>query len=164
MIIRSWACLNRHCLHQWDGDGDHPPCPRCRGIRVKWVPRPVAILSAKTKQVDATVAQLTATYGDKNYRSPVRHERVAPRVNPIATPGKTMRFEPKGMAGWAADLPLDAAGNPAAICSPTGVTAKLPISADRLGTRVQVAKNSPSATGSVPKYEARYQPPGGIPK
>lgn len=162
MIIRTWACLNRHCLNVFDGDTDFPPCTACGGIRVKWVPRPVAILSEKTKQVDKTVAQLTATYGDKNYRSPRRHESTAPKLNPAVVPGKTRRFEPAGMAGWAADLPLDAAGNPVAICAPTGVTAKLPIA--QTGQKVPMSKASPGPTGSTPRYEASYRPPGGVPK
>lgn len=160
MIIRSWACLNRHCINQFDGEGEFPPCPKCGGMRVKWVPRPVAIRSAKTTQIDRTVAQLTATYGDKDYRSPRRHESVAPKINPATTPGKTRRFEP--MTGWAVDLPLDAAGNPASICAPTGVTAKLPIAADKLGTRTPLDKRSASPTGAVPIYEGRHNPPGGI--
>ncbi len=147
-------------MNVWDGEGDHPPCVRCGGIRVKWVPRAVAIRSERTKEIDRTVSQLTATYGDKNYRSPRRHESTAPKVNPVATPGKTRRFEP--MTGWAVDLPLDAAGNPASICAPTGVTAKLPIAADKLGTRTPVDKRSASPTGAVPHYEAVHRPPGGI--
>lgn len=157
MIIRSWICLNKHCLHQWDGEGDHPPCPRCGGIRVQWVPRPVALRSDRTKEIDRTVSQLTAAYGDKNYRSPRRHESTAPKVNPVVTPGKTMKFQPAGMAGWSVDLPLDAAGNPASICAPTGVTAKLPIAAGKLGVKTQVSEKSPNSTGMVPKYEAVHR-------
>lgn len=161
MIIRTWACLNRHCLHVFDGDGEHPPCVRCHGIRVKWVPRPVAILSDATKKADRTVAQLQSAYGDKNYVSPRRNERMAPKVNPIATPGKTISFEPKASPGWKTEVPLDQNGSPVAFCGPTGVTAKLPISKDKLGVRVPVDKRSASNTGAVPKYEARHQPSAG---
>ncbi len=156
MIIRSWICLNRHCVHEYDAEGDYPPCPRCGGLRVKWVPRPVAIRSEKTKAADASVRQLTDIYGDKNYRSPRRHEAMAPKVNPTTTAGKTMRFEPKGMAGWSADLPLDGAGNPVAICSPTGVTAKVSLSPGQLGTRVP--ESGPSL-GKHTRFDASHRPP-----
>ena len=162
MIIRSWACCNRHCLHQWDGEGDHPPCPRCGGLRVKWVPRPVAIRGERTKEIDKTIAQLTSTYGDKNYRSPRRYESTAPKVNPTATPGKTMTFEPKGMTGWKAEVPLDRNGAPVAMCAPTGVVSPLSISKDKLGVRVPVDKRSATDTGAIPAYQARHRPPGGI--
>jgi hypothetical protein len=152
--------LNRFCIHQWDGEGEHPPCPRCGGIQVKWVPKPVAIKSEKTKQVDRTVAQLTATYGDKDYRSPRRHERMAPQVNPSVVAGKTMDFTPKGFSGWTTKVPVDANGNPHAICAPTGVTAKLPIQG--LEKRVPVSKASPSTTGSRPQWEARHNPPNAL--
>jgi hypothetical protein len=162
MVIRSWCCLNKNCVHQWDGEGEYPPCPRCGGIRVRWVPKPVAIRSEATKKIDMTVNQLVSTYGDKNYRSPRTHESVAPRVNPVQTPGKTQRFQPAGMAGWAVDMPVDANGQPVSVCAPTGVTAKLPIAADRLGVKAPLSKASPSPTGSVPSYEARHNPPGGV--
>jgi hypothetical protein len=159
MIIRTWFCLNRWCKTTFDGEGDHPPCPRCGGIHVQWVPKPVAIRSEKTKQIDRTVAQLTGTYGDKDYRSPRRHERMAPPVNPTVTPGKTRRFEP--VKGWAVELPLDQNGAPVGICAPTGVTA---VQKAAVGARAPIDKRSATATGAVPKYEARHNPPGGIPK
>jgi hypothetical protein len=163
MIIRSWACLNRHCLHSWDGEGDHPPCPECRGIRVKWIPRPFAIKSEKTKAVDRSVAQLTSVYGDKDYRSPRRHESMAPKVNPSVTPGKTMRYNPAGgnaVAGAGIDMPIDQQGRPVAICAPTGVTAKLPVSGLEQKVGVSSRTHSKSGgTGAVPNYQARHQGP-----
>jgi hypothetical protein len=161
VIIRSWCCLNRHCVHQWDGEGDHPPCPRCGGLRVKWIPRPVAFKSERTKEIDRTVSQLTATYGDKNYRSPRSRESMAPRINPVPVSGKTMRFTPTGMVGWSADLPIDQNGNPVPVCTTTGVTAKLPIQGleAKVPQNQKLAKATPQTT-----YHARWQPPGGIPK
>jgi hypothetical protein len=152
MIIRSWFCLNKHCQNQWDGEGDHPPCPRCGGIRVQWVPRPVAIRSEATKKIDGTVRQMTSVYGDKNYRSPRRDESMAPRASPVAS-GKTQRFTPSGHTNWAVDLPLDVNGQPVAICAPTGVTAKLPVAGDKLGSKNQANKWAATATGAVPRYE-----------
>jgi hypothetical protein len=163
VIVRSWACLNRHCVNVFDmADADFPPCPRCGGLRVKWVPRPIAIKSEKTKQIDRTVTQLTETYGDKNYRSPRKHEATAPKVNPTVTPGKSMTFSPAGMPGWKTEVPLDAKGAPAAICAPTGVTASLTVKG--LEKKVPVDKRSPTSHGSRPKYEASWRPPGGVPK
>lgn len=164
MVIRSWACLNRHCLNQWDGEGDHPPCPKCGGLRVKWVPRPVAIRGERTKEIDRTVAQLTATYGDKNYRSPRSRESMAPKLNPTPTAGKSMTFAPKlppGMEGWRTEVPLDQSGRPVAICAPTGVTAPLPIK----GLEAKVPQNQKLAAATpATRVEASHRPPGGIPK
>jgi hypothetical protein len=154
MVVRTWFCLNKFCRHTFDmADADHPPCVRCGGIHVKWIPKQVNILGERTKQADRDVRALQQVYGDKNYRSPQRHEAVAPKLNPVVTPGKTIPFTP--MQGWSADIPVDASGAPMTVCAPTGVTAKLPVNS--IGQRVPVDKRSATSTGAIPKYEARHQ-------
>ena len=59
MIYRTWLCLNRYCLHENTvADADHPPCPACGGLKVKWLPKAVAIKSARTNSIDNTVAPI----------------------------------------------------------------------------------------------------------
>jgi hypothetical protein len=106
--------LNRHCVLEFTVEGEQPPCPRCGGTKVKWLPRPFAIRSEATRKVDATVAEVVAVQGDKNYASPVRGERMAPRVNPTLGAGLTMT--PSG-------IPVDRNGNPQFYCGTVPVTA-----------------------------------------
>lgn len=161
MIIKTWACLNRHCLHVFDSsDGEYPPCKRCGGLKVKWVPGRVNIKSERTKQADRDVRVISETYGDKNFSSPRRGEAVAPKINPIATPGKTMRYAPAGVQGWAADVPMDASGNPMTYCAPAGVTAKISPS---IGQRATPSRVGGRRLGVGGKFEAVHRPPGGIP-
>jgi hypothetical protein len=167
VIRKTWACLNRHCLHTFTSDaGDFPPCVRCGGIKVKWVPMPFAVRSQRTQDIDRTVSELKHTYGDKNYRTPVRGEPTAPRVNHAAG-SRSQRYTPPGMAGWSADIPLDAAGNFTAHCAPTGVTAKVSVSQ---GQRASASRVTDPKTGRArtlgvgSMIEASHRPPGGIPK
>lgn len=132
MIIRTYSCLNRRCRHEFDSDGDFPPCPRCRGLRVQWVPRPVNINSARTAGIDATARQLAADYGLTNFRSPqpgqpaIPPARPAPPQPPPPASGRANVFEPQ--QGWRITLPDDALqGAGHAVCAPTGVTAKVKV-------------------------------------
>ncbi|HWS65698.1 MAG TPA: hypothetical protein VN325_23310 [Steroidobacteraceae bacterium] len=154
MIYRSWFCLNKHCKSEFTvADADHPPCPRCGGLHVRWLPKPFGIKSERTKQADKAVKEVIETYGDKNYVSPTRYERMEPRHNPIPIKGQTRKYVAPGMDGWAAEIPVDKNGHYfSSYCAPTGVTA--PVSA-ALNARTPVSTQSPSPTGSVPKFEAR---------
>jgi hypothetical protein len=123
MIRRTYSCLNRHCRHEFDSDGDFPPCPRCRGVRVQWVPKPVAINSSRTAAIDATARQLAADFGLTNFRSPQAGQAA---VAPAPPPATANMFEPQ--KGWRIQMP-DAAlqGGGHAVCAPTGVSAKVKV-------------------------------------
>jgi hypothetical protein len=127
MIYRTWICLNRYCLHENTvADVEYPPCPRCGGAKVKWIPKAVNIKSERTQNIDADVKQLRDVYGDKNYQSPRRGERMAPKLNPSVNPARTMPFTAPGHPGWAANLPVDPqTGAPLPYCTTTNVTAPL---------------------------------------
>lgn len=124
-IKRSYSCLNRRCRYEFDSDGDFPPCPRCRGLRVQWVPKPVAINSSRTAAIDTTVRELASDFGLSNFRSPTPGQAaVAPGATASASDGNY--FEPQ--KGWRIKLPdaaLSGAGH--AVCAPAGVTAKIKV-------------------------------------
>lgn len=164
MIVKSWLCLNKWCVHEYTmADADHPPCPRCGGLHVRWVPKPVAIRSAATQKADRTVAQMQKQYGDKNFNSPRMHERMAPQVNPTVTPGKTQHFAPASpLPGFALDVPVGPSGAiEQCYCGPTGVYSK--VSAP-IGARAGITKVGGKGIGVGGKFEASHRPPGGIPK
>jgi hypothetical protein len=162
MIIKTWACLNRHCVNVFDSTaGDYPPCPRCGGIRVKWMPRALNIKSEKTAMTDRDVRDLQKVYGDRNFNSPRRGESAAPKVNPVTTPGKTMRYAPAGVQGWAAEVPIDRNGNPVAYCATSGVTSKISAA---IGQRVSASRLGGKTLGVGANIEKAWRPPGGIPR
>jgi hypothetical protein len=129
LIVRTYACLNRNCRHEFDWQhhdgatgGAFPACPRCRGLRTQWIPKPVALRSAATSTTDAISRQLAADFGLTNFASP---EPGRPAVRTPASGGKNT-FEPS--PGWKIDLPDSAlTGSGHAICAPTGVTAKVKV-------------------------------------
>lgn len=126
MIIRTYSCLNKNCRNEFDSAADHPPCPRCRGRRVQWVPRPVAINSARTASIDKTARELAADFGMTNYRSP-EFGKPAIVAKPTAGPATgDLPYEP--MKGWRMNMPASAlSGGGHAVCGPTGVTAKIKV-------------------------------------
>lgn len=158
MIYRTWFCLNRNCRHEFTvADQDAPPCPRCAGTKTQWIPKTTGVISGKTRNIDQTVKEMRAAYPNQgNWRSPGRGERSAPYLNPEAVGKNRRRFAPASNPGWGIDLPTDKAGRiiDAARCAPTGVTIKAPAV---VGAKVPVAKNSPSQTGMIPKYEAVHR-------
>lgn len=161
-VTRTYECLNRHCRRQFNSTANHPPCPRCRGIHVKWVPGTFAIL-AKAPAVDRTVRDLAETQDVKNFRSPKRGRGVAlPRAPVPASSGRTMPFTPTGASGWTAQVPVDAKGAPIAACVPTNVTAPLPIG--KMGQIDKVQEKNGNFGEPVPLVQARHRPRGGIPK
>lgn len=153
MIYRTWICLNRHCLHENTvADVEYPPCPRCGGAKVKWVPRTVGVLSSRTRNIDQTVRELAReTYtdqGDKNWNSPRRGERAAPRVNP-SLGSNVMPYTPAGAPAWGANLPVDPkTGAPLAYCGNTNVTAPLRAEVGRAYGGQQRLKPVPKIEGS----------------
>ena len=155
MIYRTYFCLNRNCKHEFTvADLDHPPCPRCGGEKVQWIPKTTGVISARTANVDATVKEALAFVGDKNYNSPRMGERMAPKLNPSIAGMATKKFA--AAPGWAIDCPVGKDGNiNQAYCAPAGVTAKV---SHGVGTKSKVRGDSPSPTGMIPKYEAVHRP------
>src|SRR6516225_11827006 len=127
--IRTFSCLNRRCQFTFDSEFDHPPCPHCRGLRVQWVPRPVAIASGRSAAIDKTARELAADFGLSNFRSPVAGKSAIAPPAPATPPpqrGEPMTFEP--LPGWRVKMPDSALqGTGHAICTTTGVTAKVKV-------------------------------------
>jgi len=161
LIYRTFACLNRNCLHEFTvTDQEAAPCPRCSGARTKWVPRTTGVISGKTRQADQAVRELRDAYGDKNYNSPRIGQRAEPRHNPVVVPGKGRKFAPAANPTWATELPTTSDGKlyDGAYCGTTGVTAKVSHGVGNSAAAIPVAKNSASRTGAIPKFEASHRP------
>lgn len=162
MVIRTYSCLNRRCRHEFDSAGDFPPCPRCRGLRVQWVPRPVNINSSRTAAIDQTARQLAADFGMTNFRSPVAGQAAMP---PIAASGNRNVFEPQ--QGWRIEVPDDAlTGQGRAVCATTGVTAKVKVDPNAGAlpptTLGPAAIRAPDALRAATRIEAAHK--GTIPR
>jgi len=131
MIIRTYSCLNRRCQFEFDADSDFPPCPRCRGLRVKWIPRGFGIVSDRTTQIDGTAANLAANAGLTNFHTPARGRAAVRPAQAALMPsvpqaGAPMTFEP--MPGWRITMPDSALqGRGHSVCMTTGVTAKVKV-------------------------------------
>lgn len=160
MIYKTWFCLNRNCRHEFTvADVENPPCPRCTGTRVQWIPRTTGVISSRTRNIDNTVKELRQAYGDKNYRSPVAGEAVNPKPNIVPVPGRTRRFAPAGGPGWGVDLPMTPNHQlyDAAYCGPTGVTAKVSAQVGNAPSKVPLDPRAATSTGAIPRFEARHQ-------
>ena len=96
-ITRTFVCLNRNCQRENTTSEDHPPCPACGGLRVKWVPKPFAI-SRVAAGVDQTVKEIT------NNDSLAGDLGIAPMTN-INTP---VRGEPARARDWINEAPGNA--------------------------------------------------------
>lgn len=153
MVWRTYSCLNRRCRNEFNSDADHPPCPRCRGLRVQWIPKAFGINSTRTAAIDKTARELAADFGLTNFRSP-QAGRSAVDLPPPAGPDAGT-FEP--VPGWRVKLPAAAlSGAGAAFCAPTGVTAKVKA---EIGRAVPADKN----LGAASRIEGSWRPKGGIP-
>jgi hypothetical protein len=162
MIYRSYCCLNRRCAHEYTSTDDHPPCPRCGGLRVKWLPKPFSIASGRTADIDATVAGLVEQAGITNYNTPVRGQPVMQRTGPTGAPVDNLQFAPKAMPGWGVNLPAQCLhGQGQAYCAPTGVTAKLKNAEYQFVDKAVPASKS---LGAASQIEGSYRPKGGIPQ
>lgn len=153
MPTRSYSCLNRRCQYEFNSEGNHPPCPRCRGLRVQWVPKSFGINTARTASIDKTARELAADFGLTNFRTPEAGRSAVSLPTP--TGGNAGTFEP--MPGWKINMPAGALqGAGQAICAPTGVTAKVKVD---FGQRAEASKT----LGAGSQIQASYRPKGGIP-
>ena len=121
MPTRTFLCLNRNCLTEFDSQAEARYCPRCRGNRVRWVPKPVAIMSGATKRADETVRNLATDFGMTNVNSPVRGQRAAPPV----PPSNIVNFRMSNAPAWGGQFAIGEDGKPRAMCIPTGVKGKM---------------------------------------
>jgi hypothetical protein len=152
-MSRSFSCLNRRCRYEFTTDADHPPCPRCRGLRVQWVPKSFGINTARTASIDKTARDLASDFGLTNFRTP---EAGRAAVALPASTGQTAgTFEPQ--PGWKINIPAAAlTGHGSAVCMPTGVTAKVKVDFNQ---RAEASKT----LGAGSQIQGSYRPKGGIP-
>jgi hypothetical protein len=162
-VYRTFVCLNRNCQHEHTSDRDFPPCPRCGGLRSKWLPKPFAISKVRAG-IDQTVKELTnddhkaRELGIKpmtNFNTPER-DRPARIKEPInyAQRDPMLPFAPNGgQHGFGLNLPRECfMGNGKAYCGTTGTSApvKVPMG------QVQPSSGLPDPT---PVFEGRHRPP-----
>ena len=122
MPIRSFLCLNRRCLTEFDSPYLNPSkCPRCSGPKVQWLPKPVGILSGPTKKADQTIKDLAADFGMTNVNTPRAGERAMPRPSQ----GNVVDFRMKNAPAWGGKFLIGPDGKPWSMCVPTGVTGKM---------------------------------------
>ena len=154
MPTRSWICLNRRCVAEFDATDNNPACPNCGGVRCKWVPKPVNIARGVATRVDRDVQGLAEDYNLTNFNSPQRGRKAA--MTPAST-AQTHTFAPKSMPGWAGALPVDpqtGAIQPA--CVTTGVKAKL------AGGPLIDKKHPATMAEMTPQIQASWKPDGGV--
>lgn len=159
MVWRTYSCLNRHCRFEFNAEGDHPPCSRCGGLRVKWVPRPVNIGRGVAARVDRDVNALVVQAGMTDYRSPKYAGDKVAISEPAPAQDGMRQFKPQGGMGWSLNIPEQAYMNNRAYCGPTGVTAKL-----KAGNLIDVKVPGSKQLGAGAQIEGSYNPEGGIPK
>ncbi len=121
-VYRTWGCKNRHCRNEWTDDGDHPKCPKCGSLQVKWIPGGFAI-AKKSPGYDRTIRSLTDHAGMTNMADPRAGERAKGRPEiPTAA-----RFQEVKVGGFTGQVGLDARGTPVPTCLPNGMTEKIAV-------------------------------------
>lgn len=115
MATRTFACLNRRCKNEFDSQRDHPPCPLCQGLKVKWVPKGFAIVS-KSTGYDATIKTLADRAGLTNVNDPRAGQRAAPHAP------NAVKYVEQKFGSFSGKVGLDARGAPVPTCLPNGMT------------------------------------------
>jgi hypothetical protein len=160
MIIRTWGCLNRRCRNEWTADGDHPPCPKCGALKVKWIPGGFHV-AKKSPGYDKTIRSITERAGMTNMNDPAAGERAAPRPKVAAA----AKFQDITVGGYGGKVGLDAAGRPVPTCMPNGMSDTMTIATGGKfrdgGVAVPVRQgdrlvNAP-LRGPTPKVVARHK-------
>lgn len=114
-VIRTWGCLNRRCGSEFESWEPAPTCPKCRGVRVHWVPGGGHTLSAATQHNDRTLKAVAKRFGltDLGQKGGTHAgERAEPNLRaakPMGPqqyspmPGFNVGWSNKPTAGWASE-------------------------------------------------------------
>ena len=82
-VLRNWACGNRRCEARFESWNDYPECPKCRCVRVQWVPGGGHV-AGTARAADAELRTLADNNGLSDLMSARRGERAKPPVeNPV---------------------------------------------------------------------------------
>jgi hypothetical protein len=140
-VIRSWACLNARCNNQFQSWDSNPECPKCRCVRVSWIPGGGHV-AGTARAADADLRTLADNYGLTDLASARRGERAKPSINqpsaPVASRHDAMQFGP----GFAArPYVIDRGGRVHPVCEPsmqkvnfkTKLGAEIPLGPGKLG-------------------------------
>ena len=162
-VWRTWNCLNRRCRNTFNAQEDFPPCPRCGGLRVNWIPRPVAVHGASAqnrKTIVNEVEEQARAAGIDQIRSTMRGDPAATRVTiNTAVGGRTSDLDYEPVSGWKVRLPAQALSgrSGASVCAPTGMTAPLKNADYNYIDKVQPVNH---LRGPTPVIEAAHRPKG----
>src|SRR5579872_3379042 len=80
-VLRTWQCLNGRCSGQFEAWEANPECPKCRGVRVQWMPAGGHIAGA-AKDADRELRTLADQFGLGDINSARRGERAKPKLPP----------------------------------------------------------------------------------
>jgi hypothetical protein len=148
-ILRSWQCLNKRCGHAFESGERYPECPRCKCVRVDWIPGG-GHTAGSAPALDRTLRDLVSSFGLTDINSAERG-RQAKKLQPQPmSSGAQMTFAP----GFAAPV------TPHAVCVPApNVSFKVKT---KVGDRGALAPspNLPysEATSSNTRIEGRHKP------
>jgi hypothetical protein len=109
-VIRSWQCLNRRCGHQFESGERYPECPRCKCVRVDWIPGGGHVGSAGSG-IDRELRTLVDAFKLPDVANARHGEKGQGAKIPAAAPSGnygTMNFAP----GFSAPI------TPGAVCVP----------------------------------------------
>ena len=152
MPLRTWDCLNRNCKKRFNSTEEYPPCPRCRGARVKWVPVSFAI-QTQAKKIDTNLRGLADDYGMTDIKSTREGESQRGYTPPKGVP--TIPYAPG--TDWAANIPVDKNGTPIVSCVPAKAP---PTKIKGVGGAPRYASGE-RLSGPTPQFEARHNPTKG---
>ena len=154
-VVRSWACLNGRCGEQFTSWDSNPECPKCRCVRVTWIPGGGHV-AGTARAADADLKTLADNYGLSDLMSAKRGD--AAKVMASQPQSRSTRDNSVQFAPGFASVPyvMDGAGNARGVCVPSAqnVNFKTKLSA---GVALGPGKLGMQSIGSATHVEARHR-------
>jgi len=119
----TYRCLRQTCRTEFDSERPATCCPKCRGDRLRWIPRKVAIAKS-SPGADRELRGIADAYGLTNLRSARAGESAAPQATQPVHQTQRVSLSPLGLSGGI-DIPIDANGVPRPTAAFTGDVIKL---------------------------------------
>ena len=118
MILRTWQCHNGRCGKRFDSWDAHPECPKCKNVKVSWVPGGGHIMGTAPK-ADADIRSLADTFGLNDITS-TRHGQKGGRAKPPLPPTTAPNTGAMAIGGFVTPQPfaIGSDGQVHATCMP----------------------------------------------